>query len=311
MMNNKNITTYLITGGAGFIGSHLVRRVLESGCKVRVLDNFSSGYRENIPEGIELIEGDVRDVETVKRAVSGVDYVVHLAAQISVPKSINDPITNDEVNSRGTLNVLMVAKDAGVKQFVLASSCAVYGDSTQLPLSEDCPPAPLSPYAITKLAGEYYCKAFYNLHGFRTVALRYFNVFGPGQRPDSQYAAAIPKFVDAISSGRRPTIFGDGEQTRDFVYVGNIAQAIMLACKSEKAAGRVINIGSGTKTSLNELLRVLGKIAGCDVKPVYEDARAGDIRHSVGNISLAKELLGFECEVGLEEGLRRTYEYFT
>jgi nucleoside-diphosphate-sugar epimerase len=304
------MATYLITGGAGFIGSHIVKHLIEARHRVRVLDNFCTGSRESIPEQVDVIEDDIRNAKAVHAAARGVDYVLHLAAQISVPLSIDDPVSTDEINSRGTLNVLMAAKSAGAKRFVLSSSCAVYGDNPNLPLSEDCLPAPLSPYAITKLAGEHYCRAFHHIYGMPTVALRYLNVFGPGQRPDSQYAAVIPKFIDAIVNDRIPTIYGDGEQTRDFVYVDNIVQANLLACQSDKAVGRVINVASGVETSLNQLLEILSRIAGRDTKANYAPERAGDIRNSVGDPTLAKELLSFQCEIGLEEGLKRTFLSF-
>lgn len=308
------MSIYLVTGGAGFIGSHIVRYLTSAGQKVRALDNFSTGSRSNIadiPGSLEVIEGDIRDWDVVRKAIGGVDYVLHLAAQISVPASVDDPATTDEINSRGCLNVLMAARDADVKRFVLSSSCAVYGDNTAFPLKESYAPAPMSPYAVTKLAGEYYCANFHSLYGLPTVALRYFNVFGPGQRPDSQYAAVIPKFCDAVATERAPTVFGDGEQTRDFVYVGNVVQANLLACRSDAAVGKVVNIGSGTRTSLNQLLQTLARIAGKEISANYASPRQGDIRHSVGDISLARELLGYKCSVGLEDGLRGTYEYFT
>ncbi|MBI2843141.1 MAG: SDR family oxidoreductase [Armatimonadetes bacterium] len=308
------MANYLVTGGAGFIGSHLVRRLAAAEHNVKVLDNFSTGSRENIPRGTanaDVVEGDVRDPATVRAVTLSADYVLHLAAQISVPLSIEDPAATDEINTRGTLNALMAAQEAGVKRFVLASSCAVYGDNPCLPLREDYLPRPLSPYAVTKLAGEQYCEVFSNAFGLPSVALRFFNVFGPGQRPDSQYAAAIPKFADAVASGGSITIFGDGEQTRDFIFVENVVSAILLACESDVAVGRVVNVGSGNQTSLNELMRILADVAGRDIVPIYGPPRAGDIRHSCADISLARELLGYECKVSLEEGLQRVMQTFT
>jgi UDP-glucose 4-epimerase len=308
------MSTFLVTGGAGFIGSHIVQHLDRDGHRVRVLDNISTGKRENLlkaSEQVEIIEDDVCNVSAVRKAVKDVDYIIHLAAQVSVPLSIDDPATTEEINSQGTLNVLMAARDENVKRFVLASSCAVYGDNPNLPLHEDLRPAPLSPYAITKLAGEHYCQVFHGLYGLPTVALRFLNVFGPGQSSNSAYAAAIPKFFEAITNGHQPTVYGDGEQTRDFIYVENIVKANMLACTCKDAVGQVINIGSGIETSLNQLLKTIGKIAGYEAKPIYAPPRQGDIRNSVGDVTLARKLLGFECRIDLEEGLRKTWEYFT
>lgn len=307
------LAVYTVTGGAGFIGSHIVKRLAEEGHIVRVLDNFSTGKRKNLkglPDSVTIIEGDIRDRKAVDSAVNGADYVLHLAAQISVPASVEDPVMNDEVNSSGTLNVLLAARDNKVKRFVLSSSCAIYGDNRDLPLKETSLPSPLSPYAITKLAGEHYCKAFYELYGLPTVALRYMNVFGPGQRPDSAYAAVIPKFTHAIVNGLTPTVYGDGEQTRDFVFVENVVDANLLACKSDKAVGQVMNIGSGVETSLNQLLDMLEGLIGRKVSASYDPPRPGDIVRSVGDISLAMKLMGFECRIDFEEGLKRTYKYF-
>jgi UDP-glucose 4-epimerase len=307
------MAVYIVTGGAGFIGSHLVRHLAELGNSVRVLDNFSTGSRQNLlglGKEVEIVEGDVRDPVAIHGAARNADYVIHLAAQISVPASVEDPITTDEINTRGTLNVLVAARDGGARRFVLASSCAVYGDSPHLPMREDDPPAPLSPYAVSKLAAEHYCQAFHQLYGLPTVALRYFNVFGPGQRADSPYAAVIPRFEEAVAAGRAPTVHGDGRQTRDFVYIDNVVEATVLACQSDRAAGRVINIGSGRETSVNELTDALSRIAGREIVASYAPPRPGDIRRSVGDISLAHDLLGYECPVSLEDGLGRTFEFF-
>ncbi|MEN6372951.1 MAG: SDR family oxidoreductase [Armatimonadota bacterium] len=307
------MAVYTVTGGAGFIGSHIVRRLAEEGHFVRVLDNFSTGSKKNLiglPERVTIIEGDVRDREIVSSAIHGADYVLHLAAQISVPVSVEKPVMNEEVNSGGTLNVLLAARDTGVKRVVLSSSCAIYGDNRDLPLKESSLPSPLSPYAITKLAGEHYCKAFYELYGLPTVALRYLNVFGPGQRPDSAYAAVIPKFTHAIVNGLAPTVYGDGKQTRDFIFVENVVDANLLACRSDKAVGRVMNIGSGVEISLSQLLEMLERLIGQKVTVSYGPPRVGDIVRSVGDISLARELMGFTCKVDFEEGLKMTYKYF-
>lgn len=307
------MAVYTVTGGAGFIGSHIVKRLAEEGHFVRVLDNFSTGSKKNLkglPESVTIIEGDIRDQKAVSSAVRGSDYVLHLAAQISVPISVENPAMNEEVNSGGTLNVLLAARDSGVKRFVLSSSCAIYGDNRDLPLKESSLPSPLSPYAITKLAGEHYCTAFHHLYGLPTVALRYMNVFGPGQRPDSAYAAVIPKFTHSIVNELTPTVHGDGEQTRDFVFVENVVDANLLACRSDGAVGRVMNIGSGVEISLNRLLKTLEQLIGQKVDASYGPARSGDIVRSVGDISLARELMDFKCKVDFEEGLRRTYKYF-
>lgn len=307
------MAVYTVTGGAGFIGSHIVKRLAGEGHTVRVLDNFSTGKKKNLeglPESVAIIEGDIRNRKTVYSAVQGADYVLHLAAQISVPVSVEDPIMNEEVNSSGTLNALLAARDNKVKRFVLSSSCAIYGDNRDLPLKETSLPSPLSPYAITKLAGEHYCKAFHELYGLPTVALRYMNVFGPGQRPDSAYAAVIPKFTHAIVNGLTPTVHGDGEQTRDFVFVENVVDANLFACRSDEAAGQVMNIGSGVEISLNRLLGMLEGLIGQKVSASYGPPRPGDIVRSVGDISLAGKLMGFECRIDFEEGLKRTYKYF-
>ncbi len=305
---------YLVTGGAGFIGSHIIRHLTGTGQRVRVLDNFSTGKKENL-QGIdghlEVIEGDIRNLEDVRAAVKGIDYILHLAAQVSVPVSMEDPATTYDINLKGTCNILEAAHAAGVKRLVFSSSCAVYGNTTDLPIKESSPVRPISPYASSKYEAEEYCRYFYEEFGFETVSLRYFNVFGPGQSPDSAYAAVIPKFASAITTGRQPVIYGDGEQTRDFVYVENVVKANLLACKCDAAIGRVFNIGSGIETSLNELLHTMANIAGRSVNPHYAEQRSGDIKNSVGDISLAREVLGFECATDLKTGLRHTMDSFT
>ncbi len=305
---------YLVTGGAGFIGSHLVEELVHRRQNVRVLDNFSSGRRENLAHlagHVEIIEGDIRDIATVRQAMVEVDYVLHQAALASVPCSVADPLTTEQVNVGGTLNVLLAARDARVRRVVFASSCAVYGDSPALPKHEQMPPEPLSPYAASKMAGEGYCRAFQQVYGLPTVVLRYFNVFGPRQDPHSQYAAVIPKFINAALSGCALTVFGDGQQSRDFVYIANVVTANLLACQSDAAVGQVINVASGRGCSLLELieqLRVL--LDGKELRVEHLPAQPGDIRHSLGDIQRAAQLLGYVPRVDFVTGLHETVQYF-
>ena len=304
---------YLVTGGAGFIGSNLVKALLAKGDKVRVLDNFATGKRENIRpvlDQIDLIEGDIRDLEVVKRAVQGSDYILHQAALPSVPRSVADPISSTTANIDGTVNLLVTAKDAGVQKFVMASSSSVYGDSPTLPKHEDMIPNPLSPYALTKLAGEYYCRVFSRLYKIKTLCLRYFNVFGPGQDPNSQYAAVIPKFITAILRGLPPTVFGDGEQSRDFTYIDNVIQANLLAAKSEVGDGTVFNIACGHRITLNNLLKELKIILPQETMPIYQAPRPGDVKHSLADVSKAQKYLGFNPKVSLQEGLQKAVDWF-
>lgn len=297
---------YLVTGGAGFIGSNIVDRLVSDGAEVRVLDNFATGKKSNIEHNlgkIELIEGSITDLETVKRAVDGVDYVLHQAALPSVPRSVKDPIASNEANIDGTLNVLVASRDAGVKRVVYAASSSAYGDTPTLPKREDMPPNPLSPYALTKLAGEYYCRIFYKIYGLETVALRYFNVFGPRQDPTSQYAAVIPKFVESIMDGKSPMIFGDGQQTRDFTFVKNNVEANLLACTAPGVGGEIFNIACGQRYSLIDLVKGINENLGTSVEPVFDETRAGDVKHSLADIEKAKKMLGFKPLVGFEEGL--------
>lgn len=306
---------FLVTGGGGFIGSNLVRAILLQGEKVRVLDNFATGKRENLKDvidQIDLIEGDIRDLDLVKRSVQGVDYILHQAALPSVPRSIADPISSNSVNIGGTVNMLVAAKEAGVVQkFVMASSSSVYGDSPTLPKHENMPTNPLSPYALTKLAGEQYCQIFSRIYGIKTVCLRYFNVFGPRQDPKSQYAAVIPKFIISLLKDLPPTVFGDGEQSRDFTFIENVVQANLLAARSEVNDGRPVNIACGQRISLNELLRELETILSKKATPVYQPPRAGDVKHSLADIERAKEYLGFKPVVTSLEGLKKTVDWFS
>lgn len=301
----------LVTGGAGFIGSHIVEALLQRGEQVRVLDNFSTGKRENLAQlgdRIEVIEGDIRSYHLVREAVHQVEVVLHQAALPSVPRSVRDPITTNEVNVAGTLNILQAAKEAGVKRVVYASSSSVYGNTPELPKREDMATYPLSPYAVAKLAGEKYCQVFSRVYGLSTVILRYFNVFGPRQDPSSQYAAVIPKFITAIINNQRPVIYGDGEQTRDFSYVTNVVYANLLALAAECEFGMPINCACQQSVSLNRLVSQINRVLGKDIKPVYTDAQTGDIKHSLADIRRAEQCLGYRPKVGFEEGLTLTVE---
>ncbi len=304
---------YLITGGAGFIGSNLTEELVRRGRQVRVFDNFSTGRRENLGDfldKIEIIEGDLRNYHNVREAVEGMDFVLHQAALPSVPRSVSDPISSNDVNVSGTLNLLHAAKDAKVKRLVFASSSSVYGDSPTLPKHENMVPDPLSPYAVSKLAGEKYCQVFSRIYGLHTVSLRYFNVFGPRQNPDSQYSAVIPKFIKAILFDQRPVIFGDGEQSRDFTYISNTVEANILAAEAECPPGMVMNCAVHQRTNLNELVAMINKILGKNIQPLYEKPRPGDVKHSFADISLLKKTLNYEPGVLFEEGLRRTIRWY-
>lgn len=301
---------YLVTGGAGFIGSNIVKKLLGNGEQVRVLDNFATGKRENLFEfqgnpNFELIEGDLRSFHIVRNAVKGVDYILHQGALPSVPRSINDPITTNDVNILGTLNILEAAKEFGVKRVVYASSSAVYGNSETLPKVEDMPVQPLSPYALSKYAGERYCQIYYQIYGLETVVLRYFNVFGPNQDPTSQYSAVIPKFIKLMKEDKQPTIYGDGTQSRDFTYVSNNVEANLLACTAEKAVGEVINIACGEQHTLLQLVDKINKILDKSIEPIFEEERVGDVKHSLAEIKKAKKVLGFKVVCGFEEGLEK------
>jgi nucleoside-diphosphate-sugar epimerase len=307
------MSVFLVTGGAGFIGSNLVEELVRRGEKVRVLDNFSTGKRENLTpymDQIELVEGDIRSYHIVRKAVEAVDFVLHQAALPSVPRSIADPVTTNEVNVGGTLNILDAAKDAGVKRLVFASSSSIYGDNEKLPKTEDMTPRPMSPYAVAKLAGEKYCQVFFTIFGLKTVSLRYFNVFGPRQDPTSQYSAVIPKFVSMIKKGESPLIFGDGEQSRDFTFVKNVVHANLLACaEHENTAGQVFNIACGKRITLNRLVELINEALGMDVKPKYLESRAGDVKHSLANIEKAQQTFGYKSKVDFESGLKSLINY--
>jgi UDP-glucose 4-epimerase len=311
-----SITTtdlYLITGGAGFIGSALVRGLLKAGVRVRVVDNFSTGFRSNLDEvigGIELVEGDLAEPEVCRRAVQGAHYVLHQAALPSVPRSFQDPVATNRANVTATLNLLVACRDAQIRRVVFASSCAVYGEAQALPISETMPEKPASPYALSKWIGEKYAEMLHSVFGLSTVSLRYFNVFGPRQDPSSPYSGVISRFLSAALSGRGPVVYGDGEQTRDFIYVEDVVEANLLACHAESVAGMVFNIGTGEHRSLNQLLRGLSAVLGADLKPEHQPPRPGDIRDSQADVGRARRLLGFEPRVGFEEGLRRTVAWF-
>ena len=306
---------YLVTGGAGFIGSNIVKELLRQGQEVRVLDNFATGKRENIlpllkNSKLTLIEGDLRSFHIARAAVKGVDYILHQGALPSVPRSINDPITSNDVNVLGTLNILEAAKEFGVKHVVCASSSSIYGNSETLPKVETMPVNPMSPYALTKYAQERYCQIFHQLYGLETVSLRYFNVFGPNQDPTSQYSAVIPKFIRLIQQEREPIIYGDGLQSRDFTFVENNVWANIQACTAEKAAGEVINIACGERYTLLDLVRMINEIMGKNVEPRFEPERPGDVKHSLAGIEKAKQLLGYEVRVDFRAGLQQTIEFF-
>jgi len=318
---------HLVTGGAGFIGSNLVEELLRQGEKVRILDNFSTGKRENIAqikrilhqenksktfEKLETIEGDVRSYHIVREAVAGVDFILHQAALPSVPRSVKDPITTNEVNVVGTLNILNAAKESKVKRIIYASSSSVYGDLETLPKTEDMLPKPLSPYAVSKLAGEKYCQVFTRLYGLETVVLRYFNVFGPRQDPSSQYSAVIPKFITLIKEGQSPTIYGDGKQSRDFTYVTNVVEANLLACKQglEELSGEVFNIACGKRISINELVASIQKLVNVKIEPFYAEPRPCDIKHSLANIGKARQYLGYEPKIDFYQGLSKIISDF-
>lgn len=306
---------YLVTGGAGFIGSNIVEELVRRGDKVRVLDNFATGKRENLVpfmDKIELIEGDIRSYHIVREAMQGVDFILHQAALPSVPRSIKDPITTNEVNVTGVLHILDAAKDAKVKRVVFASSSSIYGDVDVLPKTEDMLPRPLSPYAVSKYSGERYCQVFTKLYGLETVSLRYFNVFGPRQDPASQYSAVIPKFIKTIKSGESPVIFGDGEQSRDFTFIENVVQANLLACEKgdEEISGEVFNIACGKRITVNEMVKSIKKLLNSDVEIKYNKQRMGDVKHSLANIGKAQQFLGYRVKVDFNEGLKRLIDSF-
>ena len=305
--------TYLVTGGAGFIGSNIAEELVRRGEETIVLDDLSTGNEANMESfrsSITFIRGDIRDAATVRRAVDGVDYVLHQAALASVPRSIEEPALVNDVNVGGTIVVLEEARRAGVKRFVYAASSSAYGDSEVSPKKEEMAPKPLSPYAVSKLAAERYCAVYAGVYGLPTVSIRYFNVFGPRQDPRSQYAAVIPIFVTSLLRGERPTIFGDGEQSRDFTYVDNIVAANLLASNCDGAAGQTVNVACGGSYTLNDLFGRLAGLIGTRVEPIYAEARPGDVKHSLADIGMARDLLGYDTVVSFEEGLERTVDWY-
>jgi UDP-glucose 4-epimerase len=304
---------FVVTGGAGFIGSNAILELVRNNNEVIAIDNLSIGNMRNLSKvesKISFVNGDIRNLELLKEYIQGADYILHYAALASVPHSVEDPIAANQNNIDGTLNVLLAACDAGVKRVIYISSSAVYGNSPAMPKTEDMNPEPLTPYAITKLVGEQYCKIFYDLYGLKTVSLRYFNVFGPHQDQNSQYAAVIPKFISAMLKNEQPTIYGNGEQSRDFIYVQNNVDATLLACSVKAAAGKVFNIAGGKSITLNGLVEILNEILNSEIKPKYAQPRPGDIMHSIAGISPAQKVLGFKPKYDFEYGLEKTIEWF-
>jgi nucleoside-diphosphate-sugar epimerase len=305
---------YLVTGGAGFIGSNIVDELLRRGHDVTVLDDFSSGKEENLAAAgkkIRLIRGDICDLEAAREACEGSDYVLHLAARTSVPRSVKDPIETNRVNIDGTLNVLVAARDARVRRVVYAASSAAYGETPTLPKVESMPTGPISPYGVTKLVGEMYAQVFGRAYGLENVSIRYFNVFGPRQDPTSQYSGVLSRFMLAVIEGSAPVVFGDGEQSRDFTYVDNVVDVSLRACEAAGASGKVFNGGTGARISLNDVLKLLGKITEGVVQAKYDRPRVGDILHSQADIELAAQVLGYHPRVDFEEGLRRTWKWYS
>jgi len=306
------MANYLVTGGAGFIGSHLTEELLRRGERVRVVDSLITGKRQNLAHltGVEFMEGDLADAAVASAAVKGIDYVLHQAAIPSVPRSVQDPITSNRANIDASLNVLVAARDAGVKRVVYAGSSSAYGNTPTLPKVETMPTAPLSPYALQKLVAEQYCQMFTQLYGLETVTIRYFNVFGPRQDPSSPYSGVISLFISALCEGRQPAIYGDGEHTRDFTYVANVVDGVLRACQAEGASGEVINVATGGRISLNQLFRTVRDLVGANIEPRYEAPRAGDVKDSQADIGKAERLLGYRPSVPFEEGLKHTVNWY-
>jgi UDP-N-acetylglucosamine/UDP-N-acetyl-alpha-D-glucosaminouronate 4-epimerase len=311
LCNDRGMSRYLVTGGAGFIGSHLVEALVARGHLVRVVDNLTTGRRVNLHHipGVEFLFGDLSDLQVARLATDDVDIVLHQAAMASVPRSISDPIASHHANVTATLNVLVASREAGVARVVFAGSSAAYGDTTRLPTDEQTAVSPLSPYALQKLVGEGYCRLFAELYGLETVTTRYFNVFGPRQDPSSPYSGVISLFAAAMLQGRAPIVYGDGEQTRDFTYVANVVDAVLRAAEADMPRGEIINVAAGARVSLNELIASINASLGTDLQPVYKNARAGDVRHSQADISKARALLGYEPTVTFSNGISRTIQW--
>ena len=301
---------YLVTGGAGFIGSHISEELIRRGQRVRVVDSLVTGYTRNLRDGVEFVQGDLADPAVAKAAVAGMDYVIHQAAIPSVPRSVEKPEESHRANVDGTLQILLASRDAKIRRVVFAGSSSVYGDTEVLPKTEVMPTNPLSPYALQKLMGEMYLQMFTRLYGLETVTTRYFNVFGPRQDPGSPYSGVISLFIKALSEGTQPVIYGDGEQTRDFTYVTNVVDGVLRAVDAPGVGGEVFNVATDNRTSLNQLLATLKKIFGSNVEPIYREARTGDVRDSQADISKARKMLGYRPTVGLEEGLRKTVDWY-
>ena len=306
------MSQYLVTGGAGFIGSHLTEELVRRGHRVRVVDSLVTGKRSNLDHisGVEFLEGDLADLDVARRAVADVEFVLHQAAIPSVPRSVKDPITSNRANVDATLNILVAARDAGVKRLVFAASSSAYGDTPTLPKHEGMPTNPLSPYALQKVIGEQYLRMFTRLYGLETVSIRYFNVFGPRQDPSSPYSGVISVFATALLENRSPTIYGNGEQTRDFTYVANVVDGVLRACEAAGASGEVINVATGGRVSLNQLFEEMRKLVGADVRPKYAEPRAGDVRDSQADITKSQQLLGYQPIVSFEDGLRQTVDWY-
>ena len=304
---------FLVTGGAGFIGSNICRKLVSQGCFVRVIDNLITGKKENLTaviDNIEFIEADMGDADIARNAMEGIDVVLHQGALASVPRSVDDPAATHRHCVDATFTLLLTARDAGIKRFVYAASSSAYGDSPTLPKVETMPDRPLSPYAVAKLVGEHYCSVFYKVFGLETISLRYFNVFGPQQDPTSQYAAAIPAFVTAILKDQPPTIYGDGEQSRDFTYIDNVVEANLLAAKAEKTTGQTVNIACGQAVTVNQIIGMINDIVGKSVKPNYTEPRAGDVKHSLADISLAEKSIGYQPTISFKDGLELAIDWY-
>jgi nucleoside-diphosphate-sugar epimerase len=304
---------YLVTGGAGFIGSHIAGELVARGERVRVLDNLSTGSEANLAafrDGVEFVKGDIRDAGTCAAAMRGVRYVLHQAALRSVPRSVDDPMSTDEVNVHGSLLVLQAAREAGVERLVYASSSSAYGDNPALPKEEEMRPMPRSPYAVSKLTAEYYCRVYTHTYGLSTVSLRYFNVYGPRQDPASQYAAVIPAFIDSLRQNRPATIYGDGEQSRDFTFIQDCVQANLLSCTASNVDGEVFNVAYGARTSVNQIYQKLSALLQRQIPPKYEAARAGDVRHTLADLTRARTKLGYQPQTDIDRGLKQTVDWF-